>query len=256
MEQKTRKPDSGLWVFIGVCVLICVVAFYGRMLYDMFYPSERLNAYTEPAAEEKEEPQAAAEQAGSFESAVYLYESVLKTGFNGNCSAVFDGTENLAHYQVWSDDVNAYALDAATQNIKELEIWQQIESSTCRICDKSKEWFADIGHANVDVVIDIIDSIDYKTKLATIENGVLTYDIVDATPAGEVISRNVYGETRSLSPTSDALTNYVLNTATKVFHRPGCSDINRMSKGNMVSGLYERDTVIAMGYRPCEHCDP
>lgn len=50
--------------------------------------------------------------------------------------------------------------------------------------------------------------------------------------------------------------NYILNTNTKKFHVPTCSSVNRMSEKNKQEFYGSRDEVIAMGYSPCQRCNP
>lgn len=50
--------------------------------------------------------------------------------------------------------------------------------------------------------------------------------------------------------------NYILNTNTKKFHIPTCSSVNRMSEKNKQEFYGSRDDAIAMGYSPCQRCNP
>ena len=49
---------------------------------------------------------------------------------------------------------------------------------------------------------------------------------------------------------------YVLNTNTMVFHHPGCYSAKQIAEYNRQDVEMTRDEIIAMGYRPCGHCDP
>lgn len=51
-------------------------------------------------------------------------------------------------------------------------------------------------------------------------------------------------------------TSYVLNTSTMKFHSPGCRDVGKINAGNRQDYTGTRDSVIAMGYSPCGHCNP
>lgn len=53
-----------------------------------------------------------------------------------------------------------------------------------------------------------------------------------------------------------AETSYVLNTSTMKFHSPGCRDVGKINAGNRQDYTGTRDSVIAMGYSPCGHCNP
>lgn len=49
---------------------------------------------------------------------------------------------------------------------------------------------------------------------------------------------------------------YVLNTNTKKFHRPGCGSVKKMKESNKRAFHGERAEVLAMGYQPCGNCKP
>lgn len=49
---------------------------------------------------------------------------------------------------------------------------------------------------------------------------------------------------------------YILNTDTKKFHEPGCSDADRIDDDNRKTFSGSRSDLIAQGYEPCGHCDP
>ena len=57
------------------------------------------------------------------------------------------------------------------------------------------------------------------------------------------------------SSTGSSQGNYVLNTNTGVFHRPGCRAIKQMSPEHRVDVYKSRDE-IAMNYNPCGICKP
>ena len=62
--------------------------------------------------------------------------------------------------------------------------------------------------------------------------------------------------TSSGTSASSTYKRYVLNTSTKVFHFRTCYSVKRMSEGNKQYHAGPRKSIIAMGYRPCENCDP
>lgn len=49
---------------------------------------------------------------------------------------------------------------------------------------------------------------------------------------------------------------YILNTNSYKFHDPSCSSVDQMSDSNKEDFTGTRDAVIAMGYEPCERCNP
>ena len=49
---------------------------------------------------------------------------------------------------------------------------------------------------------------------------------------------------------------YVLNTNSKKFHRPGCPSVDRMSPANRQDVKANRQDLINQGYDPCKNCNP
>ena len=60
----------------------------------------------------------------------------------------------------------------------------------------------------------------------------------------------------SVSGTTDMSADYILNTNSMKFHVPSCSSVKRMSDKNKQSYNGSRDDLIAMGYDPCQNCNP
>lgn len=60
-------------------------------------------------------------------------------------------------------------------------------------------------------------------------------------------------ETRE--PAGD-LNTYVLNTASRRFHKPGCSAVEKMAEKNKETVTASRDELIAEGFAPCTRCRP
>lgn len=49
---------------------------------------------------------------------------------------------------------------------------------------------------------------------------------------------------------------YVLNTSSMKFHKPGCSSSRDIADGNRKEYTGTRDDVVSMGYEPCKRCHP
>lgn len=49
---------------------------------------------------------------------------------------------------------------------------------------------------------------------------------------------------------------YVLNTSTKIFHRPSCRDVPKISPSNYATSNQSRSDLISSGYSVCGHCSP
>lgn len=52
------------------------------------------------------------------------------------------------------------------------------------------------------------------------------------------------------------LNDYILNTNTGKFHKPGCSSVDQMKESNKLPYTGLREDVIAQGYSPCGRCKP
>ena len=51
-------------------------------------------------------------------------------------------------------------------------------------------------------------------------------------------------------------TTYILNTNSKKFHRPSCSQVGRIQEKNKETYTGTRAELLAQGYTPCGTCDP
>ena len=77
--------------------------------------------------------------------------------------------------------------------------------------------------------------------------------IAVATTRSSPVSAQASGT--SEMPQQDQYT-FILNKNTKKFHLPSCSSINDMKSKNLEEYTGTRDSVINMGYTPCQKCKP
>lgn len=49
---------------------------------------------------------------------------------------------------------------------------------------------------------------------------------------------------------------YILNTESKIFHKPDCHYIDNMSAENRSESTVSKQDLILDGYEPCGHCNP
>ena len=63
-------------------------------------------------------------------------------------------------------------------------------------------------------------------------------------------------QTQKKEQKSDTLTEYILNSNTKKFHRIGCGSVQDISKDNKLKYSGTRQEVLDMGYEPCKRCLP
>ncbi|MCD8347283.1 MAG: DNA/RNA non-specific endonuclease [Lachnospiraceae bacterium] len=87
-----------------------------------------------------------------------------------------------------------------------------------------------------------------KTSEETSEREASIADSVNASEVEISASAQVAGEAEG--------TTYILNTNTMKFHFPSCSSVDDMSERNKLEYTGDRETVIAMGYSPCQRCNP
>lgn len=53
-----------------------------------------------------------------------------------------------------------------------------------------------------------------------------------------------------------SVSEFVLNTNSKKFHKPSCSSISQIKEGNKEVYKGSRDDLISQGYDPCKKCNP
>lgn len=53
-----------------------------------------------------------------------------------------------------------------------------------------------------------------------------------------------------------SVSEFVLNTSSKKFHKPSCSSISQIKEGNKEVYKGSRDDLISQGYEPCKKCNP
>lgn len=75
-----------------------------------------------------------------------------------------------------------------------------------------------------------------------------------ADPGGKVTRVEIFPlETRE---PAEELRSYVLNTASRRFHKPGCSAVEKMAEKNKETVTASRDDLIEQGFVPCTRCRP
>lgn len=86
-----------------------------------------------------------------------------------------------------------------------------------------------------------------------------------ATPKSSSITRQYTAPRATATPRPKAtatpkpassFSTYILNTNSKVFHKPSCSSVKQMLDKNKQTYNGPRTSVINMGYKPCGRCHP
>lgn len=88
-------------------------------------------------------------------------------------------------------------------------------------------------------------SIDYATGDSHIGN-----PVSNSTPSADTHTSDI------TSVETPQGTTYIINTNSKVFHRPDCSAVSKMSQKNKKEYTGNYDDLITEGYKPCSICNP
>jgi len=145
-----------------------------------------------------------------------------------------------AHTLVWSDAKNVYTVTASRNR------------------DKLQALYADLVslYSWDSCTYTVEDAVQYGFNVAE-GSAVKTYKT--QTNYAKAIVKYL-GLDQVAAPSSGTSTgkaqNYVVNTNSKKFHLPDCSDVDKMKKENRQSVRASRDELIAEGYEPCQHCNP
>lgn len=102
-----------------------------------------------------------------------------------------------------------------------------------------------------DIVIDYANGDSYpdESMSAADEVSETQGDAKSNTPAAP-------GSIEQQTDSAPAGTDYILNINSKKFHYPDCKSIKQMAEKNKQAYSGNRDDVIAMGYVPCQNCNP
>ncbi|MGI6206245.1 MAG: DNA/RNA non-specific endonuclease [Anaerovoracaceae bacterium] len=121
---------------------------------------------------------------------------------------------------------------------------------------------ADGVHMEAESVEDSGAGIEFNVFCYNVQPGVtIDYATGDSYASGTSDSESgttnsASGAASSSSSQDAAVSEYVLNTNTKKFHRPDCSAVSSMNPENKVTVSESRDQIIAEGYEPCGLCNP
>lgn len=75
-------------------------------------------------------------------------------------------------------------------------------------------------------------------------------------PTTTTITTTTTKPTTTNSTTNDVSSGYVLNTDSHIFHYPSCRHAKKILAENREDSNANRDSIIAMGYKPCGVCKP
>ena len=150
----------------------------------------------------------------------------------------------------WDPALTEDSLNRALTDIDYLRMWQKLLAQAAESCASAREYLDMAGGGDYALVWRFVSNADYSTVYAQIIDGEIVYDVVDATPPGERIQRSLQ------APGEEQNRAFVLNTASKTFHVPGCTWAARISDQNKREVIGPRSELIAEGYSPCGICNP
>lgn len=93
-----------------------------------------------------------------------------------------------------------------------------------------------------------------ETTAVTSTSATTTFTVVLTEKVAETTTETIIEATEA--PTTEAQHDYVLNTNTMKFHKPGCYVINKIKPENYAECTATRNEVLNMGYEPCAKCYP
>lgn len=150
--------------------------------------------------------------------------------------------------------LNADAANLALQRADYLRKWNDALSGIADTCADMQTQVSYHGHPEYSVVFRLVNDDDRGQIFAVVERGKLVYDVVADTPPGE----EVPDPTSRVQPTetATAYADYVINTASGIFHRASCSAAEQIASYNREDFHGDRHDLILRGLAPCGLCDP
>lgn len=150
--------------------------------------------------------------------------------------------------------LNADAANLALQRADYLRKWNDTLAGIADTCADMQTQVSYHGHPEYSVVFRLVNDDDRGQVFAVIERGKIVYDVVADTPPGE----EVPDPTSRVQPTetATAYADYVINTASGIFHRASCSAAEQIASYNRENFHGDRYDLILRGLAPCGLCDP
>jgi DNA-entry nuclease len=106
------------------------------------------------------------------------------------------------------------------------------------------------------IIIILVCFVYSKDQKSTVTTNNVKNNITTTTKSSSSKSNSAKKATTNTVKETPIGYDYVVNTNTKKFHRPGCSSINQMSDKNRRDYSGSRDDLISQGYKPCKKCNP
>lgn len=223
-----------LGVFAGLVVLVMISS-----AANMRAGTTRINATAKP------------EPTGSVTVTALLRETqrILDENFpNGNWID-YDPETAIVQIYLYNDAFTVDALNAALQDMKYLNKWNATLQQLVELEGEIRARFAEYGHAELTTSVSLVNPEDLSQIFATVAGDAVIFDLVDATPSGELIVSGAE-QTRTVP----GVRSFVLNTNSHKYHKPTCGSVGEISPEHRRDYTGTVEEVEAMGYEPCGLC--
>lgn len=176
-------------------------------------------------------------------------QRILDENFpNGNWID-YDPETAAVQIYLYNDAFTVDALNAALQDMKYLNKWNATLQQLVELEGEVRARFAEYGHPELTTSISLVNPEDLSQIFATVAGGSVVFDLVDATPPGELIVSGAE-QTRTVP----GVRSFVLNTNSHKYHKPTCGSVGEISTEHRRDYTGTVEEVEAMGYEPCGLC--
>lgn len=179
-------------------------------------------------------------------------QRILNDNFpNGNWID-YDPETAFVDIYLYNSAFTVDALNAALQDIKYLRKWNDTKKQLVELDEVLRNRFNEYGHPELTTRISLVNPEDLSQIFATVSDGAVVYDLVDATPPGALIASGAQ-QTRAVYSAADTRT-FIVNTSTHKFHKPTCGAVKEMKDDHRWDFVGSREELEALGYEPCGLC--
>lgn len=181
-------------------------------------------------------------------------QRTLNATMPGNYLLDVDKDAGTITIDQWMDGLGASFPNAALHYKEYLLKWRSTLEDMRQANEQTQQLINDHGHPELSLIWRLVNDDDHGQIFAVIERGKLVYDVVADTPPGE----EVPDPTSRVQPTetATAYADYVINTASGIFHRASCSAAEQIASYNREDFHGDRYDLILRGLDPCGLCDP
>lgn len=162
---------------IGLCVLVFVSNLFSTRAHEQAAgtPAPALPEIT------------SATQPMTLDEIYLRFRKNCEGSMPGHFQLEMDKEASTLTLDMWVDGFNAAVPNSALHSREYLEKWNANLEETRQLCAQMQQLTDDHGHPELSVVVRTVNCDDPGQIFAVFERGVLTYDVVADTPAGESI---------------------------------------------------------------------